>query len=191
MEGLNSATPEQDWAFIGVGRDDGKDSGEFVPILYRKNTYSLVKFTNIWLSKTPHKPSKGEARSFNRHGWNSPGFVSRLSGWDALYWNRICTIGEFKHKASGKKLVVMNTHLDDQGVESRRKGAELIIDWANKLLHQGRYRGVLLTGDFNSEPTDDAYRTIQFGEDSPFTDVALKYDVGDIQRQGHQNTFTV
>ena len=112
-------------------------------------------------------------------------------GWDAPYWNRILTIGEFKHKRSGRNLVVMNTHLDDQGVVARRKSAEIIVDRANALLSTGRYEGVLLTGDFNSEQSEDSYGIIQRGETSPFLDIAMTYDVGDMRRQGHQNTYTV
>jgi endonuclease/exonuclease/phosphatase family metal-dependent hydrolase len=112
-------------------------------------------------------------------------------GWDAPNWNRILTIGEFKHKRSGRNLVVMNTHLDDQGEIARRKGAEIIVDRANALLSTGRYEGVLLTGDFNSEPSEDAYGTVQHGEASPFFDISMTYDVGDMRRQGHQNTYTV
>lgn len=85
----------------------------------------------------------------------------------------------------------MNTHLDDQGVVARRKSAEIIVDRANKFLSTGEYDGVLLTGDFNSEPNEDAYGTIQRSNASPFFDTALEFEVGDLRRQGHQNTFTV
>jgi endonuclease/exonuclease/phosphatase family metal-dependent hydrolase len=168
LDGLNSDTAK-DWSYIGVGPIDGKKAGEFSPILYRKETYTLLNFTNVWLSETPDRPSKG---------------------WDAPYWNRILTIGEFKHKRSGRNLVVMNTHLDDQGVVARRKSAEIIVDRANALLSTGRYEGVLLTGDFNSEQSEDSYGIIQRGETSPFLDIAMTYDVGDMRRQGHQNTYT-
>ena len=112
-------------------------------------------------------------------------------GWDAPYWNRILTIGEFKHRKTGRQLIVMNTHLDDQGVVARRKSAELIVDRANTLLRTGKYEGVLLTGDFNSEAQEDAYKTIQIGEESPFVDVATYFKVGEARRHGHIDTFTV
>ena len=114
-----------------------------------------------------------------------------IQGWDAPYWNRVLTIGEFKHKASGRNLAVMNTHLDDQGVIARQKSAEIIVDHTNKLLASGKYDGVLLTGDFNSEDNEDAYRTIEFADNSPFFDVEKVFEPKDPRRQGHKNTFTV
>ncbi|CAG7854682.1 SubName: Full=Related to endonuclease/exonuclease/phosphatase family protein-Penicillium marneffei {ECO:0000313/EMBL:CCA66416.1} [Serendipita indica DSM 11827] len=169
LEGLNDGTPERDWTYIGVGRDDGKESGEYSPILYRKGTYELLDFTTVWLSPTPDRPSKG---------------------WDAPYWNRILTIGEFKHRKTGRQLVVMNTHLDDQGVVARQKSAELIVNRTNTLLDTKKYAGVLLMGDFNSEASEDAYKTIEIGENSPFVDVATYFKVGEVKRYGHLNTFT-
>jgi len=198
LDGLNSDTAEKDWSYIGVGPNDGKKDGQFIPILYRKGTYTLLKFTNVWLSETPDRPSKGEERSSLCALPIQPSRSSSILvlkylnlGWDAPYWNRVLTIGEFKHKKSGRNLVVMNTHLDDQGVVARRKSAEIIVDRTNALLSTGKYDGVLLMGDFNSEPSEDAYGTIQRGEASPFLDIAMTYDVGDMCRQGHQNTFTV
>ena len=63
LDGLNSNTAQKDWSYIGVGPLDGKKAGEFVPILYRNETYTLLEFTNIWLSETPDRPSKGEELS--------------------------------------------------------------------------------------------------------------------------------
>jgi endonuclease/exonuclease/phosphatase family metal-dependent hydrolase len=103
----------------------------------------------------------------------------------------VLTIGEFRHNHSGKKLVVMNTHLDDQGVLARQKSAEIIVDRTNALLASGKYDGALLTGDFNSEDKEEAYRTIQFANNSPFFDVEPLFDQKDPRRQGHLNTFTV
>ena len=208
LEGLNSATEGKgslfptlattpgsklslnyvkDWTYIGVGPNDGKLDGQFIPILYRKNTYTLLNFTNVWLSPTPEIPSKGT------HFMVSHPVLTTCSitGWDAPYWNRVLTIGEFKHNSSGKKLVVMNTHLDDQGVLARKKSAEIIVDRTNALLASGNYEGALLTGDFNSEANEDAYRTIQFASNSPYIDVEPLFEQRDVRRQGHNNTYTV
>lgn len=85
----------------------------------------------------------------------------------------------------------MNTHLDDQGVLARQKSAEIIVDRTNTLLASGQYEGALLTGDFNSESNEEAYRTIQFAENSPFFDVENVFEANNPSRHGHQNTFTV
>jgi hypothetical protein len=45
-----------DWGWIGVGRDDGKDAGEHTPIFYNKRRLELLDSTNFWLSPTPDQP---------------------------------------------------------------------------------------------------------------------------------------
>ena len=45
LEGLNSTSVE--WAYIGVGRDDGVEAGEFAPIFYRPAVFELEKFFTV------------------------------------------------------------------------------------------------------------------------------------------------
>ena len=83
--GVQEAIPQQmidiktnlkDYDFVGVGRDDGKNQGEYSAIFYDKNKLEVTKSGTFWLSETPEKPSKG---------------------WDAAY-NRVCTYAFFKIK---------------------------------------------------------------------------------------------
>ncbi|KKK20340.1 hypothetical protein AOCH_001791 [Aspergillus ochraceoroseus] len=46
------------WAYIGVGRDDGKHAGEYSPIFYRPSVWKLRQWETVWLSETPTIPSK-------------------------------------------------------------------------------------------------------------------------------------
>lgn len=55
---LNEGTKYgEDWAYIGVGRDDGRQAGEYSPIFYRPSEWNLEKWETIWLSETPAMPS--------------------------------------------------------------------------------------------------------------------------------------
>jgi endonuclease/exonuclease/phosphatase family metal-dependent hydrolase len=83
--GVQEALPEQmkdikngmqNYEYVGVGRDDGKEKGEFSALFYDKEKLQVVKSGTFWLSETPEKPSKG---------------------WDAAY-NRICTYAFLKIK---------------------------------------------------------------------------------------------
>jgi hypothetical protein len=60
LAGLNQdaelETPE--WEYIGVGRDDGLEAGEYSPIIYRPAVWELLHWETVWLSKTPETPSK-------------------------------------------------------------------------------------------------------------------------------------
>ena len=58
---LNSSG--ENWAYIGVGRNDGKEAGEYSPIFYRSDTWSLIKATTTWLSNTPDVPGSVRPRN--------------------------------------------------------------------------------------------------------------------------------
>jgi endonuclease/exonuclease/phosphatase family metal-dependent hydrolase len=112
---------------IGVGRDDGKEAGEFSPIFYDTNKFKLVDCGWFWLSETPEKPGYG---------------------WDAHY-NRICTWAKFKPK-KGKQFFVLNTHFDHQGDVARAESAKLILKKIGEL--NTNNLPVILMGDFNLTP---------------------------------------
>lgn len=42
--------------YVGVGRDDGRQRGEAVPIFYRTDELQLLEVEHFWLSETPHIP---------------------------------------------------------------------------------------------------------------------------------------
>ena len=79
LEYLDSHLSEYD--FIGVGRDDGEDAGEFVPIFYRKDRITLEDWGAFWLSETPE--------------------VKGSMGWDAACV-RVTTWGKFKDRRTNQ-----------------------------------------------------------------------------------------
>lgn len=116
------------YKIVGVGRDDGKKAGEMMAIMYNPKTVSLLKWGTFWLSETPDVPSKG---------------------WDAACY-RTATWALMKDKATGKQFYFVNTHLDHQGAEAQRNGAQLVADKIAEM--NGSGLPVILTGDFNLEP---------------------------------------
>jgi len=112
---------------VGVGRDDGKEAGEFSPIFYDTIKFKLINYGWFWLSETPDKP-----------GW----------GWDAHY-NRICTWVKLKPK-KGIPFLYLNTHFDHQGDVARAESAKLILKKVEELNTKGL--PVILSGDFNLTP---------------------------------------
>ena len=122
---------------IGVGREDGKEKGEFSAIYYDKQKYRVVKEQTFWLSPTPEKVSVG---------------------WDAAL-ERICTCGLFEEKASGNRFWMFNTHFDHMGTEARKNSATLILQKI-KQLNTGSYP-VILTGDFNAGPESDPVKILR------------------------------
>jgi endonuclease/exonuclease/phosphatase family metal-dependent hydrolase len=119
---------------VGVGRDDGKEAGEFTPIFYDTTRYKLLQSGTFWLSPTPELPSKG---------------------WDAAL-NRICTYALLQSKYDGKKKWILNTHFDHIGEEARQHSAQLLIEKFAEFT-QIVNAPILLLGDFNAEPESAVY----------------------------------
>lgn len=119
--------------YIGVGRDDGKEAGEYAAIFYKKNRVRLLEQGHFWLSETPEKPGLG---------------------WDAACV-RICTWGRFKHLKTKKKFYYFNLHMDHVGTVARREAAKLVVE---KIREIAKGAQVVLTGDFNVDQTDEIYR---------------------------------
>jgi endonuclease/exonuclease/phosphatase family metal-dependent hydrolase len=120
---------------VGVGRDDGKEAGEFSAIFYSKARFKLVKSGTFWLSPTPDTPSKG---------------------WDAAIV-RVCTWAELEDRKTKKRFAFFNTHFDHVGQEAREKSAQLIVQ---KIKEIAKDLPVVMTGDFNANPENPAYQTI-------------------------------
>jgi endonuclease/exonuclease/phosphatase family metal-dependent hydrolase len=167
--GLNSKSNSKslEWAFIGVGRDDGQQAGEYAPIFYQPSVWNLQSWETVWLSETPNKPSKS---------------------WDAAS-TRIVTIGVFTHRKSGNTVLAMNTHLDDQGSRSRLEAARIIRSKIHEY-RTGDYRGLIsgsfLSGDLNSEENQEAYQDLTGSGDLLDTFKLVEPS----QHYGNINTFT-
>ncbi|WP_144283476.1 endonuclease/exonuclease/phosphatase family protein [Chryseobacterium echinoideorum] len=132
--GVQEALPEQmkdiknglkNYDYVGVGRDDGKEKGEFSALFYDKLKLQVMKSGTFWLSETPEKPSKG---------------------WDAAY-NRICTYAIFKDKQSSREFLAMNIHFDHVGNVARVNSADLILKKIKEL--NPKNLPLILSGDFN------------------------------------------
>tara|TARA_R110002051_G_scaffold4683_4_gene25979 strand:- start:14307 stop:15143 length:837 start_codon:yes stop_codon:yes gene_type:complete len=118
------------FASIGVGREDGKEKGEYSPILYDTQLLKVLKSSTFWLSDTPDKISVG---------------------WDAAL-ERICTYALFEDLKTKKQFWVFNTHFDHIGVVAREKSAELIVSKMKDINVDNL--PVVLMGDLNLTPDE-------------------------------------
>ncbi len=121
---------------IGVGREDGKEQGEYSALWYKKSRFNAVDSGYFWLSETPD--------------------VAGSKGWDGAC-ERIASWAKLVDKKSDKTYFVLNTHLDHVGVVARRESITLIINKINELKGDAE---VIVTGDFNSTPDDDVIKHI-------------------------------
>lgn len=118
--------------YTGIGRDDGKEAGEYSAIFYNSHKFDIIQSGDFWLSEDCAKPNMG---------------------WDAVCI-RICTWGEFKDKATGKVFFFFNLHTDHIGVKARNESAKLVI---SKIKEIAKDKPVILTGDFNAGQNDQSY----------------------------------
>jgi endonuclease/exonuclease/phosphatase family metal-dependent hydrolase len=123
------------FAYVGVGRDDGKQKGEYSAFFYNTDKFEVITSGTFWLSETPQTPSMG---------------------WDADY-PRVCSWAEMIEKSSGKKFYMFNTHFDHVGVKARENSAKLILDRIEQIAQNNT---VILTGDFNVEPDKAPYKAL-------------------------------
>lgn len=127
------ATRLTDYSWIGVGRDDGKEKGEFEPIFYNKKRLEMLNHGHFWLAPDPTKP---------------------VLGWDAACV-RLCTWGQFRERYTGFTFFFFNLHMDHVGVTARRESAKLIV---SKMKTIAKGKPVVMTGDFNVDQDNEIYK---------------------------------
>lgn len=134
---LNDLTELKEFAFLGKGRDDGKETGEHSAIFYKKDRFKVLQSGDFWLSETPGKPSLG---------------------WDATCCNRICSWAKFQDMQTKKEFFFFSVHFDHQGVEARRQSGKLMVE---KIKEIAKNVPVICVGDLNSTPETEQIQTIQ------------------------------
>ncbi len=129
---LERLLPAYRW--IGVGRDDGKQEGEYAAIFYNPERIELLGSGHFWLNETPDRPALG---------------------WDAACV-RICSWGHFRDRLSKKEFYFLNLHMDHVGVKARAESAKLVMQRITEMTDGGK-RLAVLTGDFNTSQAEEPY----------------------------------
>ena len=130
---LDSCLPQ--YRRVGVGRDDGREQGEFMAIYYDTTRLELMDGKTLWLSETPDTPSYG---------------------WDAAC-RRTATLATFRDKQSGQCFCYINTHLDHVGRTARAESTKLI---ASLVEGQSSNMPVIVGGDMNSALDDTIFSSL-------------------------------
>ncbi len=138
---LDEMLPEFDW--VGIGRDDGREGGEFCAIYYRTDRFDLIEDGTFWLSETPHEPGS--------IGWDAA--ITRIVTWARLY-----------DRLNDRRFILFNTHYDHRGQEARRNSSELILQ---KITELADGDPVILMGDLNAVESQDPYKILADPELGP------------------------
>lgn len=134
LDDLQDRLPDHAW--VGVGRDDGRDRGEFSPIFYRTDRFRLLATNTFWLSETPELPG---SRS-----------------WDAAI-TRVVTWARFEDLLTGSQLTFFNTHFDHRGEQARVESSRLLLERMAGIAGDTPF---ILTGDLNVQESEQAYRVL-------------------------------
>lgn len=141
IEDLEPRLAEFKW--YGVGRDDGEKGGEFCPIFYRRDRYTLLDQKTRWLSEAPQ--------------------VAGSKSWDAAI-TRLVTFVQLLDKKTNTTFWVLNTHFDHVGAQARKNSARLIRDFVIGLDQQ---QPAIVAGDFNCTPDSEPYEILTVAKPAP------------------------
>ena len=155
------------YKYVGVGRDDGIIKGEYSAIFYDTAKLILLGSSTFWLSLTPGIPGS--------------------KSWDAAI-TRIVTWAKFTDIKRNRTFFVFNTHFDHIGKEARRESARLL---KQKVKDIAGNNPVVITGDFNSKPSDEPIKIITESNDKDkFIDTKAVSLTPHYGPQGTFNAFT-
>jgi len=124
------------YAYVGVGRADGRQGGEYAVILYRTARLSVRRTDTFWFSDTPH--------------------VVKSTSWGNTI-ERICTWAYFEDR-EGPAFYQYNLHIDHLSQPSRERSAALLL---STIAARDPKAPILITGDFNAGEDNAATKAVR------------------------------
>jgi endonuclease/exonuclease/phosphatase family metal-dependent hydrolase len=126
LEYLRESLPG--YEFVGVGREDGAEAGEFTPVGVWTDRLAIEASGTRWLSPTPAVPGSRDPDAARP---------------------RILTWGRLRDRASGRRFHLLNTHFDHRGAPARRRSADRVRRAVADVAGDGP---AVVTGDLNATP---------------------------------------
>lgn len=158
-----------DYAFVGVGRNDGQLRGEMCGVFFRRDRFDKLAEGHFWLSETPDVPG---SKSWGTANTRMVTWVKLRDRWD------------------GNTFCFFNTHFDHWGRRARAQAAILL---RRKVSQIAGTLPVIVTGDFNADEDSLPYQTIITGTgrgDERFTDTFRAANrAGDLSDDGTRHDF--
>lgn len=124
------------YGWIGAGREDGRDAGEFTPIFYDRSRLTPARHDVFWLSQTPHLPGSRD--------WGSN--CIRI-----VTWAQFTVVGAQEH------FFVFNTHFDHVSEKARVQSAYLLLSSMAQIAGE---RPAIVTGDLNCTQRSQPYHIL-------------------------------
>jgi len=155
------------YQYVGTGRDDGMQGGEYSPVFFRTDRFELLDHGQFWLSETPDVPGS--------IGWAA--VLPRVVAWARL-----------KLRDTGLELFVFNTHFSHVSDLARRKSMEFMSEQMLKIAGDNR---VIVTGDFNITKGSELYHDMlaQFSSNNNLQNVELMAQEPVVDAESTFNAF--
>jgi len=137
LDDINDALP--DYEYLGVGRDNGLEEGEYTAIFYKVDKLVPREYGNFWLSDDPYVP-----------GSNTWGSICR----------RMVTWALFSSLKTGVDFYFFNTHFDFSE-EIKMKSARLINKIIRKITRKNKKSPIILVGDLNCTKDSPTFKYLR------------------------------
>lgn len=131
------------YGFHGVGREDGSENGEYVPVMYKRDRFKAIDSGHFWLSETPE--------------------VAGSKSWDSSLPRMVSWVQLKDLNNEGASFVFLNTHFDHRGKSARLESARLIRQRAEEIM--GKSLPFIITGDFNTTEDGQPYDALVTGSE--------------------------
>lgn len=151
------------FAWVGVGRNDGKNSGEMTPIFFQTERFTLLDHGHFWFADKTDKPGK--------------------RAWGA-WWPRMATWVHLQDNHNGETLFAFNAHLSAVSSNARKRSAVLLREKIGEIA-QGA--PVVVLGDFNTGTDSKPYETMT--QDGWFADSFRVIHADQTKNQGTRHKF--
>ena len=116
-------------------------------VMWNTLEYTIVDEGTFWLSQTPEVESKYT-------------YIDENGEEKSAGCNRICSYVVLDEIKTGRRLLFMNTHLDNSSEQARIFGVGVILEKMSELRSNYGNIPVILTGDFNEIEQDEAVKTV-------------------------------
>lgn len=144
---LEKTLPEYQIYAVARGGDSSEENSEMNAVMWNTLEYTIVDEGTFWLSQTPDVESKYT-------------YIDENGEEKSAGCNRICSYVVLDEIKTGRRLLFMNTHLDNSSEQARIFGVGVILEKMSELRSGYGNIPVILTGDFNEVEQDEAVKTV-------------------------------
>lgn len=153
---------------LGVGRNDGRESGEMMALYFKRARFEKLAGGHFWLSETPDQVGS--------KSWDSS--LPRMVTWVRL---------RDRLRAESPPILFLNTHFDHRGPRARLESSRLL---RRETVSLGQGGSLIVTGDFNAGEDSEPYRALFASSENQPSPLVDAFRAAHPQRGANEGTFS-